>query len=273
MDRLSKIIGEVEENLKFIATSGVRMKMLSSLLERPKTSTELKDEFKIGASTIIHAARDLEREGYIKEEIDGYHLTTIGKIATLKLIEMAKTLYVLKKEKDFWLTHKIEDIPEEFITKFGELQGLRRIKATPTNLLQVLSLYIKIVGKSKVLQGISPVFVSEFSKLVKKLIKKGGKVELVISKDIKKPVLDSYQKEVDEEVKKRVKEGMLRIWEIDNVSIAMSVSERFLSIGFFNNDGTYDFTQDLVSYDKEAIEWGRKLFEYYKSRAKEIRLY
>lgn len=95
---------------------------------------------------------------------------------------------------------------------------------------------------------------------------------IVISKEILNPVIESYRKGVDEEIKKRVEAGNLRIWVIDDIKIAMSVTNLFISIGFFNNDGTYDFSQDLVSYEKEAIEWGRELFEYYKSRAKEVKL-
>ena len=273
MNELLKIFGKVEDDLKFIATSGVRIKMLNSLLERPKTSTELKDEFKIGASTIIHTARDLEKEGYIREEKEGFSLTPVGKIIAIYVTNYIKLLSVIKENKEYWLSHKIDALPEEFLVRLGELQKLRIVKATPTNLLQVLSLYVKMVVKAKKLKGVSPVFVPEFSKLIKRLIKKGGEAEIVISKDIKKPVIESYKKEIDEETERKVREGKLKLWEIEDVGVAMTVTDQFISIGFFNNDGSYDFSQDLVSYEKEAIKWGRELFEYYRSKAKEISLY
>ena len=272
MDNIYRMFEEVEEELKFITTSGVRAKMMISLLKKPKTSTQLKDELEAGASTIIHAARDLEKEGFLIEKIDGYHLTGIGKILTIKLIDWIKLVSVVKENKDYWITHNIDVLPKEFLERMGELQKLKIIKSTPTNLLQVLSLYIKMVGKTKELKGTSPVFVPQFSTLVKKLLKKKGIIQLVISKEILNPVIESYRKGVDEEIKKRVEAGNLRIWVIDDIKIAMSVTDLFISIGFFNNDGTYDFSQDLVSYEKEAIEWGRELFEYYKSRAKEVKL-
>lgn len=263
---------EVEEELKFIATSGVRAKMLMSLLEKPKTSTILKAELGVGASTVIHAARDLEKQGFLIEKPDGYHLTPVGKMISLKFIDFIKLLSVAKRNKDFWLTHDIDGIPQDFLERLGELQKLKVIKSSPTNLLQVLSLYVKLVSQARELYGVSPVYIPEFSKLMKKLIKKGAKVYLVISKEILEPVIKSYQKDIDEEVKKRVKTGYLKIWIIDEVKVAMTVTDSFVSIGLFNLDGSYDFIHDLISYDEEAIRWGRELFEYYKSRAKEISL-
>ena len=71
MDDISKIYEEIEDNLKFVATSGVRIKMMANLLEKPKTSTQLKDELGVGASTVIHAARDMEKEKILIEKTDG----------------------------------------------------------------------------------------------------------------------------------------------------------------------------------------------------------
>jgi len=272
MKHIYTIYEEIDENLKFLTTSSVRVKMMLSLLEKPKNSTELKDEIGVVASTIIHSARDLEKENLLEEKTEGYHLTNTGKIVALKLMDLVKLFSVIKKTEDFWLSHDMEGIPPQFLERLGELQELKVVKSSPTNLLQVLSLYMKLVSKAKELRGISPVFVPEFSKLVKKLLKKGATVYLVISEEIMKPVVKSYQKDIEPDIKKRVEEGHLRIWVMDEVKIAMSVTDSFISLGMFNKDGTYDFSHDIVSYNKEAIEWGRELFEYYKSRAREISL-
>ncbi len=267
MDKLYKIFKEVEEDLKFIATSGVRIKMLNSLLEKPKTSSELKDEFKIGASTIIHAARDLEKEGYIKEEMDGYHLTTVGKIATLKLIEMMKTLYVLKREKNFWLTHKIEDIPEEFIKEIYKLYDGEVLKSSIRNVFKTLSIYMELTQRAKVFYGVSPIFVNAFVPLIKKLLKRGTETKLVLTEE----VFDELKKIDKKGLKELLEHAKLSIWIIkETPKVAFTVTDSVLSIGLFDESGMYDPTYDLISKDKEAIEWGRKLFEYYKSKARKV---
>ena len=45
-----------------------------------------------------------------------------------------------------------------------------------------------------------------------------------------------------------------------------------LSLGFYDHQGTYDWNQDLISYDKDAIAWGYELFEYYAKKSVMIHL-
>ena len=267
MDKLYKIFREVEEDLKFIATSGVRIKMLNSLLEKPKTSSELKDEFKIGASTIIHAARDLEREGYITEKIDGYHLTLIGKITALKLIEFVKTLYTLKKGKEFWLTHVIDDLPEEFAREIYKLYNHEILTSSVRNVFKTLSIYVELAKKSKHFWGVSPIFVDIFVSLIKKLAGRNADIRLVLTKDVFEELKKRHGDVLNEVFPK------VELWIIDEEpKVAFTVTESFLSFGLFDEKGMYDPTHDLISRDKEAIEWGRKLFEYYKSKARKATL-
>lgn len=267
MDDISRIYEEIEDNLKFVATSGVRIKMMASLLEKPKTSSQLKDELGVGASTVIHAARDMEKEKILVEKADGYHLTSIGKILTLKLLEMIKTIYVVEKSKDFWVRHSINGIPEEFISNIHMIYNHELLTSSIRNVFKTLSIYLEITKKAKVFYGVSPVFVDAFVSLVTKLLKRGTKVNLVITE------------EVFEELKNIDREGLKKVLEDKNLSlfviqelptIAFTVTDSAFSLGLFLEDGVYDPTQDLISFDKEAIKWGRDLFEYYKSRARKI---
>jgi len=267
MDNLYKIYEEVEEELKFLTTSGVRIKMLASLLEKPKTSTQLKDEIGVGASTVIHAARDLEQEGLLIEKTDGYHLTTIGKIMTLKLLEIIKTIYAMKRSKNFWMKHSIDGIPEKSIKNIYMLCEHELLTSSIRNVFKTLSVYMEITKKAKEFYGVSPVFVEAFVNLVTKLLNRGTKVNLVITED------------VFEELKRINKKGLKKVLENKNLSlwviketppVAFTVTDAVFSLGLFDEEGVYDPTQDIVSFDKEALEWGRELFEYYKSRARRV---
>ncbi|MEM1513765.1 MAG: winged helix-turn-helix domain-containing protein [Candidatus Thermoplasmatota archaeon] len=265
----AKIFDKMYEEFREILTSGIKMKILMSLLEGVKTSRQMMEEIGTSLSSVLHTARELEEKKWIEEKREGFILTPAGKILAKKVLDFTNSFYVTGKHKEFWLTHDIDGIPEEFINRIGEIKDSEIVKSSPKNLLQVLALYVKHVSRAKDLAGISPVYVEEFSNLVKKLLKKEAKIKLVISKDIADKVFDAYKKEADEEIREKVEKGYLKIWIIDDVRIAMTVTESFVSVGLFNLDGTYDFSQDLVSYDEEAIKWGRDLFEYYKSKAKE----
>ncbi|SNQ59143.1 transcriptional regulator FilR1 domain-containing protein [Candidatus Methanoperedens nitratireducens] len=54
----------------------------------------------------------------------------------------------------------------------------------------------------------------------------------------------------------------------ENIKVGMTVTDRCLSLGLYKKDGvTYDTTTDLFSFNRRAIEWGRRLFEYYHQRS------
>jgi predicted transcriptional regulator len=50
--------------------------------------------------------------------------------------------------------------------------------------------------------------------------------------------------------------------------IAITVTDQFLSIGFFYKSGNYDFTRDLISTSPAALKFGKDLVEYYRMRSR-----
>lgn len=260
---------EVEEELKFITTSGVRIKMMISLLEKPKTSRELKDELKLGVSTIIHSARDLEKENILVEKIDGYHLTTVGKLTAIKLMEIIKFIKAIKRGKEFWKSHIVDNIPEKFLRKIYKLYDHKILTSSIRDVFKTLSVYIEITKRANKFYGVSPILVEAFIPLIKKLLKRETEIKLVITEEI----LEELKKLDKEGLREVIMNKNLSLWTLkDTPKVAFTVTDKALFLGLFDENGVYDPTQDLVSYNKEAIEWGRELFEYYKSKARKVNL-
>ncbi|RLF33186.1 MAG: hypothetical protein DRN37_01470 [Thermoplasmata archaeon] len=268
MGDISKIYDEIDEVLKFITTSGVRIKMMASILQSPKSSTQLKDELGVGASTVIHAARDLEKEGILTEKPDGYHLTGMGIIAAFKIIDMVRTLNTIVTKKDFWIEHDISDIPAEFLLKIYALMDSKIIKETPTDLMRGLSLYFKLVRKAKEMRGISSIFHPRFPDIIEKVAERGVTMEFLVTPN----VFNTLKKEkYRERLKKLLERDNFSLYLSDGeIKLAFTVTDFVLSFALYLHDGLFDNATDLISYNAEAINWGRDLFEYYKSRAKRI---
>ena len=65
----------------------------------------------------------------------------------------------------------------------------------------------------------------------------------------------------------------LKIWTMDqDIKVAFTVTDKFISLGLFTTSGEYDTTKDLVSDHPDAVEWGNNLFEYYRDKAHKFRL-
>ena len=54
--------------------------------------------------------------------------------------------------------------------------------------------------------------------------------------------------------------------------MALTVTDKFFSLGLYTKEGGYDPLKTLLSEDKDAILWGDKLFEHYRQKADKIEL-
>ncbi len=257
----------VGDTLKFITSSKVRTKIMLGLQEEPKTSSVLRDEIGASASSVIHAARDLEKEELLVEKSDGYHLTTVGAIVAAKLEDAISTMAVLEANKEFWLTHQVTAIPDPFLNRLHVLADAEIITSKPTNVFKAFSHYLELVRDARELRGVSPIMHPRFPPLINKLVNKGVDVQLVLTEEIFEDSKEEYPALFEE----LIDEPNLGIWVTDEpVKVAFTVTDTCLSLGLFSTEGEYDSTSDLVSRDKGAINWGRELFNYYKTRARRI---
>ena len=255
----------VGETLKFITSSKVRTKIMLGLQEEPKTSSVLRDEIGASASSVIHAARDLEKEDLLVERDDGYHLTSVGSVVAAKLHDIIQTMDVFEREKDFWLTHNVEAIPQPFLNRIHEIGDYEILTSSVRNIFRTFTVYKELTQKARTFQGVSPIFVDAFVPMIKKLLENKAKVHLVLTEKVLDELVDIDQAGF----RAMLENNNLSLWRLDEeVQVAFTVTDTVLALGLFGRDGIYDVSHDLVSRDKGAINWGRELFKYYKSRAR-----
>ena len=57
----------------------------------------------------------------------------------------------------------------------------------------------------------------------------------------------------------------------EKVRVGLTVTDKYLSLGLFKKDtNLYDSSSDLFSRDPRAVEWGEKLFRFYKERSVQL---
>jgi predicted transcriptional regulator len=257
----------VGETLKFITSSKVRTKIMLGLQQEPKPSGVLRDEIGASASSVIHAARDLEKRELLVEKEDGYHLTPVGGIVAGKLHNIIHTMDVLEQGKDFWLTHQVDGIPQPFLDRIHEIGEYDVLSSSVRNIFKTFTVYRELTKRARTFQGVSPVFVDAFVPMVKKLLGNDTTVQLVLTEEVLEELVDLDR----EEFRTLLENRELSIWRLDEeVRVAFTVTDSVLALGLFGQDGIYDASHDLVSKTKGAINWGRELFKYYKSRARPV---
>ena len=166
---------------------------------------------------------------------------------------------------DFWLDHDISSLSLDDLMKLSSLEGSELIKCNYTDIYKTHKEFKRIFKDSKHLKVIFPYMHPEYPKLIRRLILKGIKVELIVSRDI----LDGFIKDIGRDVvKKGIYDGNFSIKYLnEDIKIALAISNEFVSVGLFKLDGTYDQNRLLLSDKKKAIIWGLAIFDSYDNNA------
>jgi predicted transcriptional regulator len=247
--------------------SDLRRNILISLYDDKKSLGHLRDELEISSTTAIHALRELEKYNLTFQDNDkNYLLTTIGRIIAVKLLDFSDAAEVLEKHKRFWLEHDMSGIPEHMIEKIGWLKDSELIKDTEIDIFKVHSNFISLLKNAQEVKGVSSIYVPEYSSLFQELISKNVDVQLILSKE----VLEKLDEAILNQLITKSKPNFNMFVMNENLKAAITVTDYFLSIGLFRMDGTYDYSNDLISYSKEAIAWGNEFFDHYARLSEQV---
>jgi predicted transcriptional regulator len=268
------IYSETKDLMRYTSNSSVRVIILICLSEGLQTMSELKEETGISSSTISHNLSDLEKRKITTKEGEKYYLTPLGNIITLNLIENIKTNAAVSKFQKLWMNHDLSSIPPELIKRIGDLHNSVLVEVDSGEIFKPHETYQRIISGSEYIKGVSPIFRFDYIDLYKKLvIEYGIDVELILTQDIVDQTMGGIDGQNLEYLQDFMSRDKVKFWVIPtDVKIAFTVTNKYLSLGLFNEQGDYDNTRDLVSDDHGAVAWGNQLFEYYREQAQKLEL-
>ena len=257
----------IEDMLKLCVCSDLRMNLLLVLNFGKKSLGELKISLNISATTAIHTLRELERGNLVFQDSERkYSLTQIGKIAALKLIDFSNAAEVLKKYERFWLDHDLSGIPEFLLEKIGWLKNSNIVQIDSLDIIKTHESFVRFIKPAKWLKGVTPIFSSDYPVIFKEMIERNVNTQAIMTDAVLKKTIDAFGKENFDKLISNYNFDLLATHE--NLKVAFMVTDGFLSLGLFSNNGIYDPTHDLISSDSKAIQWGAELFEHYRGKAK-----
>lgn len=259
--------GEIEDEIKSIFRSRLQTQILLSLSEENKTLLQLREITGSTSQAVIPKIRILESNKLVEEDGHNYRLTVMGKILTSRIEDCILVSGVFWKFKDFWAKHHLEGIPEPLLNDIGDLIDSEIIRDTTEDSHKVVSSYLRCLKESRQIFIVSSMIHFELIDAVIERLVQGIPVEIVITKDV-------FEKSDKEHYIEKYSELMqysnLRLMVTEEyVRVGTTVSENFLSFGLYKKDGMlFDFTEEIFSFDKKGLDWGKRFFQYFKDRAK-----
>ena len=253
---------EINGNLKFLAQSEIRLKILSELYEKPENIRGLVKKTKINYSSVSSNISKLEENEFIHKIEKEYYLNPMSKIYFETLMDFKRSIDIIIDYGAFWNQHNINQLSIDSMENIIDLKDSKLIETTPLDIYKTHNTTKNQLIESKNVKAIFPYLHPEYPDLIETILKNGGSVELVIPRVLFKAIMSP----INDLVKKdAIKQGRLIVYTVTNeLNLYLTICDDKMSLGLFKNDGSFDQNRILVSDDEKSHEWAEKLFKHVK---------
>ncbi|MDP1552703.1 MAG: DUF1724 domain-containing protein [Methanobacteriaceae archaeon] len=270
MKHLFDLYGNVQEDLKFMVKSNIRLQIMLCLADGPKTSKEIKNYHGLSFPAIFSNMKRLMEEDLV-QKVDGtFVLSSFGRIKLYSIFDFYSAIKVSNNFPDLFLNHDIGGVPDFLMEEIGVFFDSNMVESSRADIYKIHNNFKILLKDSNEIFGVSPISHPDYMDIFQDLLSNDVKACLVLTDDIIKKTLDTvgFKNMMGLMENKNLK---IRRYPGD-LNIAFTVTNNFMSLGFFGDDGVYDQSKDLISKKWAAIEWTKKLFDYYYQKSEEVEI-
>ena len=256
----------INNDIKFLAKSEIRLKILKELDKKPNNVRGLVKNTQIAYSSVSSNIGKLEKKDHIRKVENKYHINPMTEVYLKTLIDFKNSLDIVNNFDAFWNKHDLNQLSITSIKRITDLKKSKLIETTPIDIYKTHNTTKNQILNSATVKAIFPYLHPEYPNLIGHVLKNSGHVELIVPKNIFKELVFR----IDEKVRKRaIKKGNLKVYAFrKDLNLYLTVCDESMSLGLFKNDGSFDQNRILIANDSKSCKWAQDLFEQVKSQVK-----
>lgn len=252
----------ITNEIKFLAKSGIRLKILKELNMQPSSVKELVRKTNITYSSISSNLTKLEKNGHVIKIDNAFHLNSITKIYLKTLMDFKMSIELINEFNDLWDKHNLTPININSLRNITDLKDSKLIEATPIDIYRTHNTIKNHLNQTATIKAIFPYLHPDYPELIENTLKNGGNVDLIINRELLKEILINIDKNLRKE---SVKNQNLKIFSHKHeINLYLAICDTTMNLGLFKNDGSFDQNRILTSNNLKAIKWADDLFENMK---------
>ncbi|MCQ1535859.1 winged helix-turn-helix domain-containing protein [Methanosarcina sp. KYL-1] len=254
--------------LDLIFFSKKRKDILLLLRDGPKSLEEIKTVLDATAISIQPQIKLLKGRHLLRRENNAYELTLIGEAIVDKMQGLVDTLEALESKYDFWESHRLDGIPPDLLKRIGDLKCSTFARPLDGgSMFSPHTEFVENIAKSDYVKGISPFIHPLYPKMFLAFAERGTDVSLIVTASVFERMRTEFRSELEPFL--GLNNTKLYVYEKEML-LSSAVTNCFLSLGLFYNNGTYDHANDILCFEPEALQWGEDLFTYYQGMSREV---
>lgn len=253
--------------IDLVFRSDKRKSLILLLDSGPKNIEEIKDKMDVTATSILPQIKKLIDSDLVVQEDRMYRLSVLGEFIIKNIKPLINALNVVEQHNMYWTGHDLNSIPRHLLERISELGDCILIEPDLNHVYEPSPKITESMADSKK----AVTFASYFNPAYLSLYVEMGRKDAEISLNFTQSVWNHLSSEHSEMVKE--------ILDMENVSLFVSregskiteitVTDKIMLLGLFDKNGKFD-QQFIMSFEPEALRWGRELFDYFKSLAKQV---
>jgi predicted transcriptional regulator len=256
----------MSEILKIISASDKRRNLLVLLNSGPREWDEIKQILEVTSTGMLPQIKILEEEHLIERDGRRFSLTPMGKVLTVHMEPLIRTMDVFDKNIKFWGEHNLGVLPPEILLHIGDLGTYQIIENADEEIFDVRT-FLENISPAKTLKGLSHTVHPNFPGFFMALAKKGVESSLVFTPSVVKILDEKHPGWIKEYL--GLKKTSLYIAKKD-FKFSFAVTDSYFSISLFYNSGIFDSKNDVTSHDPSALKWGERIYEYLLTHSEKI---
>ena len=264
-----KIYEKHQKLIHSLYNSRLKIQILLTLFHRTASLSRLRDVTGSTSQALIPKIRSLENQGLVAVSNHEYRLTPLGGVVAMNVERFVQLVGGIDRHHTFFTDHDLSDLPEAFLLNIGDLYNAEPKQDTTTDMFYVYSHYLEILKDAEYIHGISSVASPGLARFIAEKVVTGIPVELVVNHEVVQLLTtEPYASNMLE----LAEYTNFCVWvTAEKLRVGLTVTDKYLSLGLFKKDtNLYDSSSDLFSSDPSAVEWGERLFRYYKERSAQL---
>ena len=240
-----------------------RLLILDELSKKPSRINVLAKKLQVTPQEIHRNLDRLGHAGMVKKSLeDHYRITTPGNI----MLSQMSLVSFLTKNKIFFDTHTLENIPLKFTKRLGVLEGCEHIKGVTAVLDKWRKIYVK--SKDYIYDVLSESPPEMMGPLMKR-ITNGAEYRHIISKEFREPEgRDEFLEKIG--YYKFIEKGKIQRREHESVSVILLINEKEAGVIFSTSNNEPDLRNMFYGTSHGFHEWCLDYFEHMWKKSKKM---
>lgn len=255
---------EINSDIRFLAKSEIRLKILSELYDCPDNVRGLVKRTAITYSSVSSNVNKLEENNFIRKVRNKYYINPMAKIYFKTLMEFKNSVDIINDFNSIWYKHNLNQLSIDSMRNLTALKDCELIETTPLDIYKTHNTIKEQLIESKNVKAIFPYLHPEYPELIEKILVKGGSIELIVPKSIVPALITPINENLKNE---SIRNGKLQIHSVkSDLYLYLTICDDKMSLGLFKNDDSFDQNRILISDDNKSCKWAEELFEHVKHR-------